>query len=135
MELMICLMLVALSVLVTAHLPAAALRRLRGWSEPVVDAWSVEQHARYVVQKIARAAAAGHALSVAENRPVKVRESNGVVYLDENLHYAWRDIEALRRRRDDAERIRSYAVADLRRVLGLPEHPTHAECGIWGEAP
>lgn len=111
-------------------------RRLRRWPQPPgVDAWSIEEHARYLVQKIARLEAARQALRTAEQRPVRTRTEGEVVFLVEDLPITFRELERLRRRVEDADRVRSYALVDLRLALGLPEDPTQAECGIWGEAP
>lgn len=77
---------------------------------------SLESAARLVVQKIARENAARHAY---DSNPMAVAPVHG----------------RLRRTWLLAKHEREAAVVFLRHELGLPDHPTQAECGTWGEAP
>jgi hypothetical protein len=107
--------------------PDAMRRRFRRWPAPRPDAWTVEQHARYVVQKLAREDAARQAFNVWQAHRVDLATVD--------LQEIKRTGDRLNERIGAARRLREIALVDLRLVLGLPEYPTQAECGEWGEAP
>lgn len=77
---------------------------------------SLESAARLVVQKIARENAARHAYD---------RDYPTSPAMHGRLRRTWLL----------AKHEREAAVVFLRHELGLPDHPTQAECGTWGEAP
>lgn len=126
-----------------------ALRRLGRifWPPPILDAHvaepfpsverdrieRIEAFARYLVQKIAREEAARHAHAVLLHSPVPLEWQGNVATCDTRA--IMHAVGASQRRADQATRLRVKALTDLRLALGLPEDPTQAECGIWGEAP
>lgn len=110
----------------------AAVRFVRRWPAPanIPNDWNVEQHARYLVQKIARENAAAHAVHVASSLYGEYRNAERV-----STPVRTETLSRLMARHQEARKLRDYAVVDLRLALGLPEHPTQAEVGHWGEAP
>jgi hypothetical protein len=89
----------------------------------------IEHDARILVQKIARETAAVHAANVArlERRKIYIGTAEAVAHEER--------IAKLDRNARNARVFRESAVVALRRTLGLPDDPTQAECGDWGEAP
>lgn len=83
----------------------------------------VDAAARILVQKIARANAARHAVTVFE-------KGRGALSPNDRM-MLWK----LRRRVRIAENFVDVAVQNLRLELGLNLYPTQVECADWGEAP
>lgn len=86
----------------------------------------VDFAARVLVQKIARANAARHAISVFQQEHHGFRGLNPLDRIE---------LFKLRKRAHIAERFVDVAVQNLRLELGLNLYPTQAECAGWGETP
>jgi len=83
----------------------------------------VEQHARFLVQKLARYNAAVQSVQAIE----LARRHGRDVSFDERVR--------LERRCRAARDLVFSATTDLRLVLGLPEKPSSVEVNGWGETP